>query len=156
MNDTCGSVMHRGVMDRCFTAPLECLCCVFHNTVPSLWIHRSSLGYEFDIANFGFCREVVRQWRERGVRVMPWTVNLPLEKQYFSRILKVTYLTDTLIGENDEPNFLWLCHYFVFPVTYLLHTEMIVTCRKLVLTCLPWKCHFVSKMHVNSSHVLSQ
>ncbi|XP_023725053.1 glycerophosphodiester phosphodiesterase 1 isoform X3 [Cryptotermes secundus] len=45
--------------------------------------------------------EVVRLWKERGLRVMPWTVNLPLEKQYFSRILKVTYLTDTLIGETD-------------------------------------------------------
>ncbi|XP_023725052.1 glycerophosphodiester phosphodiesterase 1 isoform X2 [Cryptotermes secundus] len=34
-------------------------------------------------------QEVVRLWKERGLRVMPWTVNLPLEKQYFSRILKV-------------------------------------------------------------------
>ena len=48
----------------------------------------------------------MRRWRERDVRVMPWTVNLPLEKQYCRRILKVTYLTDTLIGENDEPTFL--------------------------------------------------
>ena len=48
----------------------------------------------------------MRLWKERGVRVIPWTVNLPLEKQYCRRILKVTYLTDTLIGENDEPTFL--------------------------------------------------
>jgi len=39
------------------------------------------------------------------VRVMPWTVNRPLDKQYCRRILKVTYLTDTLIGENDKPTF---------------------------------------------------
>ncbi|XP_069701332.1 glycerophosphodiester phosphodiesterase 1 isoform X1 [Periplaneta americana] len=49
--------------------------------------------------------EVVRRWKERGVRVMPWTVNLPLEKQYFSRILKVSYLTDTLIGEENGLKF---------------------------------------------------
>ena len=60
----------------------------------------------FDTENFVSCREVVRLWRERGVRVMPWTVNLPPEKQYCRRILKVTYLTDTLIGENDERTFL--------------------------------------------------
>jgi hypothetical protein len=53
----------------------------------------------------GLYREVVRLWKERGLRVLPWTVNLPLEKQYCTRILKVTYLTDTLIGEADVPKF---------------------------------------------------
>ncbi|XP_076246664.1 glycerophosphodiester phosphodiesterase 1 [Calliopsis andreniformis] len=44
---------------------------------------------------------VIHEWRDRNVRVMAWTVNLPSEKQHFSRLLKITYLTDTLMLEND-------------------------------------------------------
>ena len=142
--DTYGRMMHRGVSDRIYTIPLQCLCYLVRNTVLYLWICRGSFGYEFDTANFVSYREVVRRWRERGVRVMPWTVNLPLEKQYCRRILKVTYLTDTLIGENDEPTLLWL------PIT-LKFLELIykdnITFRKCILTCLPWKYHYVSKIH---------
>lgn len=46
-----------------------------------------------------FCSKTVLDWRAKGVRVIAWTVNHPLEKQHFSRTLKITYLTDTLIGE---------------------------------------------------------
>lgn len=42
----------------------------------------------------------VLDWRKRGVRVMAWTVNNPIEKQYCAKILKITYLTDTLTAEN--------------------------------------------------------
>lgn len=48
--------------------------------------------------------DIIRVWKERGIRIIPWTVNLPLEKQYFSRILRISYLTDTIIGEV-EPKF---------------------------------------------------
>ncbi|KZC14714.1 PREDICTED: glycerophosphodiester phosphodiesterase 1 [Dufourea novaeangliae] len=44
---------------------------------------------------------VVQTWHNRGVRVMAWTVNLPSEKVHFSRHLKITYLTDTLLHEKD-------------------------------------------------------
>ncbi|KAL0124784.1 hypothetical protein PUN28_006561 [Cardiocondyla obscurior] len=44
---------------------------------------------------------VIERWRERGIRVMAWTVNRPSEKTHFSRFLKVTYLTDTLHLEKD-------------------------------------------------------
>ncbi|XP_011686913.1 PREDICTED: glycerophosphodiester phosphodiesterase 1 [Wasmannia auropunctata] len=44
---------------------------------------------------------VIERWRDRGVRVMAWTVNRPTEKTHFSRFLKVTYLTDTLHLEKD-------------------------------------------------------
>ncbi|XP_066992120.2 glycerophosphodiester phosphodiesterase 1 [Anabrus simplex] len=40
--------------------------------------------------------DMVQRWHRRGVRVIPWTVNLPSEKQFFSRVLKVPYMTDTL------------------------------------------------------------
>ncbi|PSN53858.1 hypothetical protein C0J52_09955 [Blattella germanica] len=45
--------------------------------------------------------DMIRVWKDRGIRVIPWTINLPLEKQYFSRILKVSYFTDTIIGETE-------------------------------------------------------
>ncbi|KOC70738.1 Glycerophosphodiester phosphodiesterase 1 [Habropoda laboriosa] len=44
---------------------------------------------------------VVQEWHNRNVRVMAWTVNLPSEKSHFSRLFKVTYLTDTLLVEKD-------------------------------------------------------
>lgn len=43
--------------------------------------------------------KTILDWRAKGIRVVAWTVNHPLEKQYCSRVLKITYLTDTLIGE---------------------------------------------------------
>ncbi|XP_043262761.1 glycerophosphodiester phosphodiesterase 1 [Colletes gigas] len=46
-------------------------------------------------------QRVVQEWHDRGIRVMAWTVNLPSEKIHFSRLLKVTYLTDTLLYEKD-------------------------------------------------------
>lgn len=44
---------------------------------------------------------VIEQWYDRGVRVMAWSVNRPSEKAHFSRLFKVTYLTDTLHLEKD-------------------------------------------------------
>ncbi|XP_033231087.1 glycerophosphodiester phosphodiesterase 1 [Belonocnema kinseyi] len=44
--------------------------------------------------------EVVRWWHVRGVRVIIWIVNLPSEKLHYSRVLKVPYLTDSLLSEE--------------------------------------------------------
>ncbi|KAL3278618.1 hypothetical protein HHI36_016158 [Cryptolaemus montrouzieri] len=44
--------------------------------------------------------KTVLDWRNKGVRVMAWTVNSPIEKQYLAKILKITYLTDTFTGES--------------------------------------------------------
>ncbi|XP_034236226.1 glycerophosphodiester phosphodiesterase 1 [Thrips palmi] len=46
-------------------------------------------------------QEDLRRWRERHLRVVAWSANKPVEKKYFSKILKVTYMTDTMIGEPD-------------------------------------------------------
>lgn len=43
----------------------------------------------------------IEQWRKRNVRVMAWTVNRPSEKTHFSKLLKITYLTDTLHLEKE-------------------------------------------------------
>ncbi|XP_017876714.1 glycerophosphodiester phosphodiesterase 1 [Ceratina calcarata] len=44
---------------------------------------------------------IVKEWAARDVRIIAWTVNLPSEKLHFSRLMKVTYLTDTLLVEKD-------------------------------------------------------
>lgn len=54
------------------------------------------------LGSFVFDREDMRRWRERQLRVIAWSVNKPVEKKYFSKVLKVTYMTDTMIGEPDK------------------------------------------------------
>ena len=41
-------------------------------------------------------REYVDMWKRKGVRVMAWTVNCPVEKQYLRQVIGVQVLTDTL------------------------------------------------------------
>lgn len=45
-------------------------------------------------------QEIIQYWHERGIRVIAWSVNLPTEKLHFSKILKITYMTDTLLTEK--------------------------------------------------------
>lgn len=46
-------------------------------------------------------QRIVQEWNDRNIHVMAWTVNRPSEKLHFSRLLKVTYLTDTLLSETN-------------------------------------------------------
>lgn len=41
-------------------------------------------------------REYVETWRERGVTVMAWTVNCPREKTFYTKVLNIPVLSDTL------------------------------------------------------------
>lgn len=41
----------------------------------------------------------VYNWRSKGVRVLVWTVNHPVEKTHLARNVKIAYFTDTLVGE---------------------------------------------------------
>jgi glycerophosphoinositol glycerophosphodiesterase len=41
-------------------------------------------------------KEYVDMWKRKGMRVMAWTVNCPLEKQFMRRVLGVQVLTDTM------------------------------------------------------------
>ncbi|CAH1109392.1 unnamed protein product [Psylliodes chrysocephalus] len=50
------------------------------------------------------CRDTISMWNSLGVRVIAWTINSPIEKQHMTRNLQITYLTDTLTGENTIHN----------------------------------------------------
>ena len=41
-------------------------------------------------------REYVDMWRRKGVRVMAWTINCPIEKQFMKKVLGLQVLTDTM------------------------------------------------------------
>lgn len=69
------------------------------------WALPSFIYYIVGISAILLCKDVVNlqiieRWHSRGIRVMAWTVNLPSEKLHFSRLLKTTYLTDTLLAEK--------------------------------------------------------
>ncbi|KAK0182777.1 hypothetical protein PV327_000878 [Microctonus hyperodae] len=40
---------------------------------------------------------IINEWNSKGIRVIAWSVNLPSEKMHFTKVLKITYLTDTLL-----------------------------------------------------------
>ncbi|XP_077379690.1 glycerophosphodiester phosphodiesterase 1 isoform X1 [Festucalex cinctus] len=48
--------------------------------------------------------DYVRYWSERGVEVVAWTVNNGGEKQHYQELLKVGYITDSLV-EDCEPHY---------------------------------------------------
>uniref|UniRef100_A0A8C2I566 Glycerophosphodiester phosphodiesterase 1 n=1 Tax=Cyprinus carpio TaxID=7962 RepID=A0A8C2I566_CYPCA len=48
--------------------------------------------------------DYVQYWAARGVEVVGWTVNTAVEKQYYEQLLKMTYITDSLV-EDCEPHY---------------------------------------------------
>ncbi|KAM3864149.1 glycerophosphodiester phosphodiesterase 1-like [Diretmus argenteus] len=45
--------------------------------------------------------DYVQYWAERGVEVVGWTVNTAVEKQYYQNLLKISYITDSLLEDCD-------------------------------------------------------
>ncbi|KAM3865403.1 glycerophosphodiester phosphodiesterase 1 [Diretmus argenteus] len=45
--------------------------------------------------------DYVQYWAQRGVEVVAWTVNTEVEKQYYQDLLKVNYITDSLLEDCD-------------------------------------------------------
>uniref|UniRef100_A0A8C1PKF8 GP-PDE domain-containing protein n=2 Tax=Cyprinus carpio TaxID=7962 RepID=A0A8C1PKF8_CYPCA len=48
--------------------------------------------------------DYVQYWAARGVQVVGWTVNTAVEKQYYQQLLKISYITDSLV-EDCEPHY---------------------------------------------------
>lgn len=48
--------------------------------------------------------DYVQHWAQRGVEVVAWTVNTKVEKEYYQELLKVNYITDSLV-EDCEPHY---------------------------------------------------
>uniref|UniRef100_A0A668UV10 GP-PDE domain-containing protein n=1 Tax=Oreochromis aureus TaxID=47969 RepID=A0A668UV10_OREAU len=46
-------------------------------------------------------RDYVQYWAERGVEVVGWTVNTAVEKEYYQNLLKISYMTDSLLEDCD-------------------------------------------------------
>lgn len=53
--------------------------------VSAVLIHKDCLSPQY-----------VRMWKDRGVKVIAWTVNHPVEKDYLSKWLQIPYITDTM------------------------------------------------------------
>ncbi|XP_030591129.1 glycerophosphodiester phosphodiesterase 1-like [Archocentrus centrarchus] len=45
--------------------------------------------------------DYVQYWAERGVEVVGWTVNTAVEKEYYQNLLKISYMTDSLLEDCD-------------------------------------------------------
>ncbi|CAJ1053216.1 glycerophosphodiester phosphodiesterase 1 [Xyrichtys novacula] len=48
--------------------------------------------------------DYVKYWAQREVEVVAWTVNTQVEKEYYQELLKVNYITDSLV-EDCEPHY---------------------------------------------------
>ncbi|KAM6972839.1 glycerophosphodiester phosphodiesterase 1 [Aplochiton taeniatus] len=48
--------------------------------------------------------DYVQFWAQRGVEVVSWTVNTAVEKQYYQDLLRVNYITDSLL-EDCNPHY---------------------------------------------------
>ncbi|XP_041634337.1 glycerophosphodiester phosphodiesterase 1-like [Cheilinus undulatus] len=46
--------------------------------------------------------DYVQYWAERGVEVVGWTVNTAVEKEYYQNLLKISYITDSLLEDCDS------------------------------------------------------
>uniref|UniRef100_UPI0037E84AD2 glycerophosphodiester phosphodiesterase 1-like n=1 Tax=Semicossyphus pulcher TaxID=241346 RepID=UPI0037E84AD2 len=46
--------------------------------------------------------DYVQYWAERGVEVVGWTVNTAVEKDYYQNLLKIGYITDSLLEDCDS------------------------------------------------------
>ena len=45
----------------------------------------------------------MNKWRARGIEVMSWTVNNPLEKEFHLQNLKIPVITDSLLNSEECP-----------------------------------------------------
>lgn len=51
---------------------------------------------------FFFFRDYLKEWQDKGVNVVLWTVNKPAEKDYFSGVLRCPIMTDCVKGDSQQ------------------------------------------------------
>ena len=47
-------------------------------------------------------REYVKEWRDKGISVVLWTVNSPVEKRYSTEVLKCPIMTDSVKWDSEQ------------------------------------------------------
>ena len=47
-------------------------------------------------------RDYLKEWQNKGLSVVLWTVNNSAEKDYFSRVLKCPIMTDNVRGDSEQ------------------------------------------------------
>ena len=52
-------------------------------------------------------REYVKEWQDKKVSVVVWTVNTSAEKNYFAGVLKCPILTDCVKGDRGSVEHSW-------------------------------------------------
>ena len=54
------------------------------------------------MATLSSFREYVKNWQDKGVNVVLWTINHPAEKDYFARVLRCPIMTDCVRGVAEQ------------------------------------------------------
>lgn len=70
------------------------------------WAHHNVLWKLCGVSAFLIQKNFVSQdyvqyWAQRGVEVVAWTVNTQVEKEYYQEVLKVNYITDSMVEDCD-------------------------------------------------------
>ncbi|XP_051550856.1 glycerophosphodiester phosphodiesterase 1-like [Myxocyprinus asiaticus] len=73
------------------------------------WAHHHLLWNLCGVSAFLVQKNIISQdyvqyWADRGLEVVAWTVNTAVEKEYYQQLLKINYITDSLI-EDCEPHY---------------------------------------------------
>ena len=87
-------------MARRFSSPLQHHLAIVADYA-SEWLFHEFMWYFLGLSAVLVIKDVltssyVQKWRERGVRLIAWTVNNSLERVYLERVLHITVMSDTL------------------------------------------------------------
>jgi len=101
------SICHMQSMVRRFDSPFKHHMCLVLDSVYT-WAFHNFLWYFLGLSAVLVHHEVltqgyVQKWRERGIRIIAWTVNNSFERLYIERLLNVTTMSDTMdeIGAEE-------------------------------------------------------
>ena len=87
-------------MARRYSSPLQHHLAIVADYVTE-WVFHECMWYFLGLSAVLVIKDVltssyVQKWRERGVRLIAWTVNNSLERVYLERVLHITVMSDTM------------------------------------------------------------